>query len=236
MSSNPDSILDSVKKIIGIESEDTVFDLDVTMHINAAFGFLQQLGVGSDTGFIIQDNTTLWSQYISNLTILSLVKTFISLSVRMSFDPPERFVIAAFESQLAQLAWRINVAVEQFDPPSDPFATASTAPQGVLKSYVAPQIVNLNFSSDITPDASQGNMFYLTMTGDCTIEAPISGADGQQVTIQIISNGFSASWGSGWDFGSAGAPTLSGAGKTDIISSYYKESAALWYAGFTNGF
>jgi hypothetical protein len=88
---NPESILDSVKKVIGFEPEYDAFDLDIVMHINMAFGILKQAGVGSDTGFMITDNTTLWSQYLSNLTLLGMVKSYVSMAVRQAFDPPQRF-------------------------------------------------------------------------------------------------------------------------------------------------
>ena len=73
------------------------------------------------------------------------------------------------------------------------------------------------------------------MTADCTINAPVNGSDGEHITLEITSNGHTATWGSGWDFGDAGAPALS-ASKADIVSGYYKETAASWRAGFTTGF
>ena len=237
MAANPDSILDTIKKAIGFDPEYTAFDLDITMHINAVFGSLQQLGVGPDTGFVIQDNTTLWVQYVSNLTLQSLVKTFIFMSVKLVFDPPDgRYALPAFQEQIKQLEWRINSVAEELDPPSDPLDTTTNPFQGVISSFVAPKIVTLDFANLITPDASQGNMFYLTLTADCTINAPVNAANGQQITLELTSNGYGVTWGSGWNFGNAGLPVLSGGGKTDIVSSYYRQTAATWYAGFTSGF
>lgn len=234
MSPNPDSILDSVKKTLGLDSSDTSFDLDVTMFINGAFGSLHQVGVGSDTGFIISDNSTLWSQYVADFTYLALVKLYIYMAVRLAFDPPATsFGIDAVKNQIDQLIWRINVAVEQVKPPSDPFGNDESDPMAL---YFAPKVVQLQFESVITPDASNGNMFYLTLTGDCTINPPVNGADGQHITLEIASNGHSVTWGSGWDFGTSGAPTLSSSGLSDVISAYYKTTATAWRAGFTSGF
>jgi hypothetical protein len=231
---NPESILDTVKKALGFDPDYTAFDLDITMFINAAFGSLKQLGVGSDTGFIISDNTTLWTQYITDLTFLGMVKSYIFMSVRLAFDPPATsFGIAAFEKQLEELGWRINVAAEHANPPSDPFS-ATTAESEVMRTTIAPKVVRLAIASTFTPDASAGNMFYLTMTDDCAINAPSAGTDGEHITLEITSNGHSVtSWGAGWDFGDAGAPTLSG---VTIVSAYYNTAAASWRAGSVTGF
>jgi hypothetical protein len=239
VSPNPESILDSVKKAVGLDSTDTTFDLDVTLLINSTFGALKQLGVGSDSGFIIQDNTTLWSQYISGLSYLGMVKHFIFMSVKLAFDPPDgRYALPAFQAQIEQLAWRINVEVEHLNPPTDPFGTAGsdTFQDGVMKTYIAPAVVQLEFASTVTPDASAGNVFYLTMTGNCTINAPVNASDGEHITLEITSGGHAVTWGSGWGFGDAGTPVLSVDGKADIVSGYYKETAASWRAGFTTGF
>src|ERR1700749_1089539 len=88
MSTNPQSVLDSIKKVLGFESEYTGFDVDIIMHINTVFGSLQQLGVGPITGFVIQDNTLLWSNYSPNMTLLAAVKSYVASKVRLFFDPP----------------------------------------------------------------------------------------------------------------------------------------------------
>lgn len=236
--SNPDSILDSVKKAIGLDSTNTAFDLDVTMFINSAFGSLRQLGVGADTGFLISDNTTLWAQYVADLAILGMVKSYIFLCVRLSFDPPEgRMTMPAMQKMIEEMAWRINIEAERINPPTDPFGSPEEMDiLGVMRTYIAPAVVQLQFASVVTPDASQGNVFYLTMTADCTINPPVNGSDGQHITLEIDSGNFTATWGNGWDFGDAGTPVLSINGTADIISGYYKETAAKWRAGFTTGF
>lgn len=229
---NPDSILDSVKKSLGIDVSNTAFDLDVTLFINGAFGSLQQAGVGSDSGFMISDNTTLWSQYVSSIYLLNLIKPYIYHFVRLSFDPPATsFGLAAIKDQLSELAFRINVAAEELNPPSDPFGIESS----VMPVYV-PKVVNLSYSTEVSIDASEGNVFYLTMTGDCVIDAPVNGKDGQHITLELTSNGHGVTWGNGWDFGSSGEPVLSDTGQTDIISAVFRTSATSWYAGFTPGF
>jgi hypothetical protein len=240
MSVNPDSILDSVKKVLGFESEYTAFDLDVTMFINAAFGSLQQLGIGSSTGFYISDNTTLWPQYISQLSYLGMVQTYIFMSAKLAFDPPgNSFGIDAIKYQLEQLAWRINVAVEALNPPTDPFLSTDTESEivegGILKNWFAPKLKVLDSAATVVMDATDGNLFYLTLLEDATVNAPVNGAEGEHITLEITSNGFAVVWGSGWNFGAPGTPDLT-SDKTDIISSVYRGSATGWFSGFSPGF
>jgi hypothetical protein len=153
------------------------------------------------------------------------------------FDAPDgRYTVPAFQKLLDEMTWRICSEVEHENPPSDPFGEKVTMPDGIARTYFAPKVVNLAFSSTVTPDASQGNMFYLTVIADCNLNVPVNGVDGQHITLELTSEGHSVTWGNGWDFGNAGIPVLSSAGKTDIVSAYYRETAASWRAGFTSGF
>lgn len=113
MPANPDSILDAVKKVLGLNFDDTSFDLDVVMHINSAFVALQQLGVGPDLGFSITDNTTVWSSYSTELRLIGLVKTYILNRVRLVFDPPATsFAQEALQKILAEDEWRVTLQAE----------------------------------------------------------------------------------------------------------------------------
>lgn len=105
-----ESILTSTKKILGLDASYTPFDLDVITHINAAFSILNQLGVGPEDSFMIEDAETLWSQYGVPLNQLSLVKTYVYLKVRSLFDPPTTsFMIEAVDKQIKEYEWRLNV-------------------------------------------------------------------------------------------------------------------------------
>lgn len=110
---NPNSILDSVKKDLGIMPDYTYFDPDIIMGINSAFSILTQLGVGPSSGFSITDNTTLWSDYIPDDPHLEMVKTYVSKKTKQFFDPPSTGPIAeAHERVLKEMKWRINIAVD----------------------------------------------------------------------------------------------------------------------------
>ena len=113
------SILKSTKKILGLDQEYTAFDLDVITHINAAFSILDQLGVGPLGGFSIEDDQTEWIEYPVPPNQLHLIKTYIYLKVRLLFDPPSTsFLINAYEEQLKEYEWRLNVMREVLLPPS----------------------------------------------------------------------------------------------------------------------
>lgn len=110
-----DSILTSIKKLLGIDEEYTQFDDDIIMHINTVFLNLNQLGVGPDEGFYIEDDTADWTDFadIESNMPLQAIKTYIYLKVKLLFDPPlSSSVIDAIDRQIAELEWRLNVAVE----------------------------------------------------------------------------------------------------------------------------
>lgn len=108
-----DSILTSIKKMLGITEDYTHFDTDIVIHINSVFSILTQLGVGPPEGFYIQDKTTIWYEYISDPNKIEMVKSYMYLKVRLLFDPPSSSsVIEAFNKQISEFEWRLNVAVE----------------------------------------------------------------------------------------------------------------------------
>lgn len=107
------SILNDVKKILGLSEDYTAFDLDVITHINTAFGTLQQLGIGPVEGFMIEDATAQWADFLGGDPRLNGVKTYLYLRCRLVFDPPATsFHIAALEKQIQELEWRLNVVRE----------------------------------------------------------------------------------------------------------------------------
>jgi len=107
------SILKSVQKNLGLEPTYTVFDSEIVMYINAAFSTLNQLGLGPDGGYSIEDDIDVWSDFAGTTPELSSIKTYIYLRVRLIFDPPATsYVLKSFEDQLRELEWRLNVLRE----------------------------------------------------------------------------------------------------------------------------
>lgn len=110
-----ESILTSIKKMLGIDVEYTHFDADIIMHINSVFMILNQLGVGPAEGFTIQDETSVWSDFVSDETPVQLeaIKSYVYLKVKLLFDPPlSSSVIESYNRQIAEFEWRLNVAVD----------------------------------------------------------------------------------------------------------------------------
>lgn len=113
------SILTSVKKILGIAESDTSFDTDVMIHINSVFSVLDQIGIGPEGGLAIEDATSTWDDFTTDKR-LSSVKTYVYLRVRLLFDPPNTsFVIESMNKQIADLEWRLSV-VREGDSWADP--------------------------------------------------------------------------------------------------------------------
>ena len=108
-----ESILTSIKKVLGIDESYTFFDADVLMHINMAFMVLHQLGVGPSTPFKITDKSATWSDFVGDATDLEGVKTYIYLKVKLVFDPPQSSAaIEAIKQNIAELEWRLNATVD----------------------------------------------------------------------------------------------------------------------------
>mgnify|MGYP003291199741 CR=1 FL=1 len=108
-----ESILTSIKKLLGIPEEYTVFDPDLIMHINTVFMTLRQLGVGPVEGFRIEDDMATWNDYIIESENLDAVKSYIHLKVKLLFDPPlNSAVIEAIKQSVNELEWRLNLQAE----------------------------------------------------------------------------------------------------------------------------
>lgn len=108
-----DSILNTIKKMLGMTEDYNAFDTDIIININMTFNILNQLGVGPKEGFSISDETTTWSDYISDMRKLEMVKTYIYLKVKNIFDPGTSNALnTAITNQIAELEWRLNVQVD----------------------------------------------------------------------------------------------------------------------------
>ena len=120
-----DSILMTIRKLVCGNPYADHFDTDLLVHINACFSILNQLGVGPENGFVVTDETQSWSSYSDNDRILNMVKTYITLKVRVIFDPPlTSSVLEAMNKEISQLEWRLNVAVDPIKPTSTSKTTA----------------------------------------------------------------------------------------------------------------
>ena len=108
-----DSILDTIKKLLGPGQEQTHFDQDIIIHINTAIIHLTDIGVGPKAGFSIKSSEEVWSDFIVDIKQFEAVKTYIYLKVKLIFDPPlSSSVIELFEKQIREIEWRLNSRVD----------------------------------------------------------------------------------------------------------------------------
>lgn len=113
-----ESILTSIKKMLGVAEDYDYFDADIIMHINSVFMTLNQLGVGPENGFSIEDDTSIWTDFIPDVNKLQAVKSYMYLQVKILFDSASlgAATLAAYERQIQQFEWRLNVAAESGKP------------------------------------------------------------------------------------------------------------------------
>lgn len=108
-----ESILTSIKKLLGISEEYTMFDSDLIMHINSVFMILTQLGIGPSEGFNIEDDSATWDEFVSDDLKLDLIKSYMHLKVKLLFDPPlNSAVIESMNRMINEFEWRLNVAAD----------------------------------------------------------------------------------------------------------------------------
>lgn len=109
-----ESILTSIKKLLNIEEDDTNFDEEIIMNINAVFMVLTQLGVGPSEGFEIEDDTSIWTDFIPDMRKFNAIKTYIYMKVKLAFDSASMPgpLIESFNRQIAEFEWRLNHAAE----------------------------------------------------------------------------------------------------------------------------
>lgn len=109
-----ESILTSIKKLLGIEADYDHFDTDLIIHINSVFSILTQLGVGPTNGFSIAGDSEEWADFIINdPNSFSFVKSYIYLKVKLLFDPPaSSAAMDSINRQISEFEWRLSVAAD----------------------------------------------------------------------------------------------------------------------------
>lgn len=108
-----DSILTSIKKLLGIAEEYTQFDVDIIKHINTVFMILTQMGVGPPEGFSITGADETWDNFLTGSTNLEGVKTYVYMKVQLMFDPPTSSAkLDSANRIIGELEWRLNLAGE----------------------------------------------------------------------------------------------------------------------------
>lgn len=108
-----ESILTSIKKLLGITEDYEHFDSDIIMHINTVLMILMQLGVGPEKGFTISDKSSVWSEFLPDDKNLEAVKTYVHMKVKLLFDPPlNSVVMECMNRMINEMEFRINIEAE----------------------------------------------------------------------------------------------------------------------------
>lgn len=108
-----ESILNTIKLLLGITPEYKHFDNVIAVHINTVLMTLNQIGVGPEKSKFVTDDSATWEGVLGNIEDVEAVKTYVYLKVRMVFDPPtSSAVMEAMKEQIRELEWRLNVQVE----------------------------------------------------------------------------------------------------------------------------
>ncbi len=109
-----ESILTSIKTLLGITEECKDFDVELVATINSVLADLTQMGVGPSKGFYIEDSSTIWDDFISDNLLLQSVKSYMHLRVKLLFDPGSigASTLASYERQISQWECRLNLVAE----------------------------------------------------------------------------------------------------------------------------
>ena len=108
-----ESILNSIKKMLGVDASYDAFDTDIIIGVNTAFSILTQLGVGPATGFSITGTDEEWTDFLGIDSRFNFVKTYVYLKTKMIFDPPVNGAVKeAYNSNISELESRIILAAE----------------------------------------------------------------------------------------------------------------------------
>lgn len=111
-----ESILLSVKKLLGIEPDYTQFDPDIIMNINAALQTLMQIGVGPETGFFISGVNETYKDYLGNDSKMQMVKMYLFYKTKLGFDPPQSTaVMECLKEMIRESEYRLNLQVDPVD-------------------------------------------------------------------------------------------------------------------------
>ena len=114
MGADADSVLDSVKKMLGVDLVDDSFDMELIIFINDVFSKLNQLAVGPTTTYVIDDRLDKWTDFLLDRADLNMVRTYMYLQVRITFDPPTNpSLLENMMKRIQEYEWRLNVQAEQ---------------------------------------------------------------------------------------------------------------------------
>lgn len=105
-----DAIIPALKEVLTGRHDDESFDTDFLIYVNSVFAILTQNGIGPENGFMVEDETTAWSEFTTDIVTLQLVRSYVIFKVRLMFDPPASATLKqCYEDQCKELEWRLCI-------------------------------------------------------------------------------------------------------------------------------
>lgn len=107
------SILLTIKSMLGLEKDYTPFDEELVWHINSAIMVAHQLGIGN-YNFAITGSSETWQDWLGDSADrISAIQHYIYMQTKLSWDPPANsFVVSALQKQIDEMTWRLNIQAE----------------------------------------------------------------------------------------------------------------------------
>lgn len=107
------SVLNTIKKMLGIDESIDHFDTDIIVCINSSLSVVKQLGIG-DPDFNVSDSTETWEDFIGDRKDLEFLKSYIYLKTRLMFDPPTNaFLVDSMDRHIKEFEWRLREQKEE---------------------------------------------------------------------------------------------------------------------------
>lgn len=104
-----DSILTSIKKLLGLEEDYIQFDNDIILYINSVLSVLSQVGIGTE-GYAITDKEDVWDDFFGDQPVYEAVKSYVYMRVRLLFDPPaSAHLVESLNQMIREFEWRAFV-------------------------------------------------------------------------------------------------------------------------------
>lgn len=119
-----ESILKTIKKMIGGDADSEDFEVDLLIAINSAISTLYQLGVETPgiagSSFTVYSDAETWDDLIGDYKYIDMIKGYIYQRVRLMFDPPQNsFLVNAIQDQIKETEWRLTVAIDSNNSASE---------------------------------------------------------------------------------------------------------------------
>jgi hypothetical protein len=109
------SILITIKKLLGIDPDNKDFDTDLISHINSVFMILYQIGVGPSSPYVIQSDAETWDDFLGDeVGFTTAVISYVYAKVRLLFDTSTltSSLVQSLANQANELEARLNYMVD----------------------------------------------------------------------------------------------------------------------------